>query len=117
MSDVWIINREYMSNTKKNGNKLPTALVKRCIDFTTRPGALVFDPFMGNATTAVASIASFRNYFGAEINNSVDIHDVHTRLIDSTVPGCMYTPYINNKPSDIEILERYPNLRKYIKHT
>ena len=43
----------------------------KCIDFTTKPGDLVFDPFVGNGTTAVVSKSSYRHYFGFEINNKM----------------------------------------------
>ncbi|MBD3191282.1 MAG: site-specific DNA-methyltransferase [Candidatus Heimdallarchaeota archaeon] len=67
--DVWDdIQREYQPKEKKNGTKLPTKLIQKCIDFSTKPGAIVLDPFMGNGTTAAAAKANFRHYLGFEIN-------------------------------------------------
>lgn len=54
-SDVWTINREYQPRSRKNGTNLPLKLVQRCIDYSSKPGDIVFDPFMGNGTTAVAA--------------------------------------------------------------
>ncbi|MHA1682004.1 MAG: DNA-methyltransferase, partial [Promethearchaeota archaeon] len=54
--DVWDdLPRTYKAKQKKNGTKLPEALVARFIDFCTKPGDLVLDPFMGNGTTAVTA--------------------------------------------------------------
>ncbi|MHA1910145.1 MAG: DNA-methyltransferase [Candidatus Kariarchaeaceae archaeon] len=67
--DVWDdISRKYKPGQKKNGTVLPLELVERCIDYSSKPGDLVFDPFMGNGTTAMAAKANFRHYHGFEIN-------------------------------------------------
>ena len=34
-------------------------------------GDIVYDPFMGSGTTAVASIKNYRNYLGSEIDEKV----------------------------------------------
>ncbi len=89
--DVWEIKRTYMRGQVKNGTKLPEQLVMRCIDFTSRPGDLVLDPFMGNGTTAVACKGSFRHFIGFEINpNMRGIIESNLSLIG---PGDLYVPY------------------------
>ncbi|WP_457556463.1 DNA-methyltransferase [Candidatus Harpocratesius sp.] len=90
--DVWDeIPRTYKMEQKKNGTKLPEELVKRMIDFTTRPGDLVFDPFMGNGTTAIAAKLNYRHYFGFEMNPKMQ------QIIDSNLANCElgadYIPY------------------------
>jgi site-specific DNA-methyltransferase (adenine-specific) len=67
-SDVWLINRKYRRGQMKNGTVLPLKVVERCIDFGSKPGDVVFDPFMGNGTTAMAAKANFRHFYGFEIN-------------------------------------------------
>jgi len=66
--DVWIINRKYRVGQPKNGNALPEEVVRKCIEFSSKPGDLVFDPFMGMGTTAVAAKGTWRHFFGFEIN-------------------------------------------------
>lgn len=66
--DVWEIKREYLPNQKKNSTKLPDKLVERFLLYSSKPGDVVLDPFMGNGTTAVACINLGRNYLGFEIN-------------------------------------------------
>ena len=98
--DVWEINRTYKKGEKKNGTKLPNELVMRCIDFTSKPGNLILDPFMGNATTAVACKGSYRHYIGFEINQAMNnIIDHNISLVDL---GELYTPYKERKDELVE---------------
>jgi len=89
--DVWEINRTYRKGEEKNGTKLPEELVSRCIDFTTRPGDIVLDPFMGNGTTAVAARANFRHFIGFETNAAM--RAVIESNIASVKVGERYMPY------------------------
>jgi len=89
--DVWEINRTYRKREVKNATKLPNELVQRCVDFSTRPGDLVLDPFMGNGTTAVVAKGSFRHYLGFEINR--DMKPVVDAALSSTQLGEFYIPY------------------------
>jgi len=66
--DVWDIKRKYKAGEVKNGTTLPLEVVKRCIVFSSRPGDLVFDPFMGMGTSAVAAKSTWRHFFGFEKN-------------------------------------------------
>ena len=45
--DVWVINREYWKGRKKTPTKLPSELVKKILAYSSNPGDLVFDPFLG----------------------------------------------------------------------
>lgn len=83
--DVWVINRKYRKAEMKNGTKLPEELVSRCLRFSTKPGDVVLDPFMGNGTTAVVSKGMYRHYIGFEINNNMkNIIDFN---ISNTISG------------------------------
>ena len=74
--DVWEIKREYLPGEKKNSTKLPDELVEKLIQYSSKLGDVVMDPFMGNGTTAVASIKLQRNYVGFEVNpNAQEIID------------------------------------------
>lgn len=46
----------------------PVGLMKELITLTTKKGDLVLDPFMGSGTTAIACIATGRNFIGFEID-------------------------------------------------
>jgi site-specific DNA-methyltransferase (adenine-specific) len=89
--DVWEINRTYRKGEVKNATKLPNELVQRCIDFSTKPGDLVLDPFMGNGTTAVVAKDSFRHYLGFEMNKGMK--PVIDAALSSTSLGESYIPY------------------------
>ncbi len=98
--DVWEIKRTYNKGERKNGTKLPTELIMRCIDFTSRPGDLILDPFMGNATTAVASKGAYRHFIGFEINQSMKkIIDYNLSLLEL---GELYVPYRERKDELVE---------------
>lgn len=88
--DVWIINRVW-STGLKNGTKLPIALVQRMIDFSSRPGEIILDPFMGNGTTAQAAKGSFRHFLGFEINEKVK--EIIAQNVKRITLGEFYEPY------------------------
>lgn len=69
--DVWDIKRKYKKGEKKNATTLPTEVIRRCIEFSSKPGDLVFDPFMGMATTAVVAKGVWRHYLGFELNKEM----------------------------------------------
>jgi len=70
MKTVWTM------SSPKNGEKTfgkhptqkPVALVERCVLASTHEGDLVFDPFLGGGTTAVACIRLKRGCVGIELN-------------------------------------------------
>ena len=66
----WFILRG-KSRTKEVINhpaKYPEELAERFINFFTKEGEIVFDPFMGVGSTGVASIKLNRDFYGIEIN-------------------------------------------------
>lgn len=65
--DVWVINREYWTGKRKTPTKLPLALAKKILAFSSREGDLVLDPFLGSGTVAVAAKEMGRDYLGFEI--------------------------------------------------
>jgi site-specific DNA-methyltransferase (adenine-specific)/modification methylase len=75
MRDVWtfpvVQGQERLRN--EDGRALhptqkPLELVKRTIVASTNEGEVVFDPFMGSGTTAVAAKILGRNFLGTEMN-------------------------------------------------
>ena len=59
----------------------PVSLIKPFILTTTEEKDIVFDPFMGSGTTAVACIELNRNYIGFEINK--EYYDLSIRRIQN----------------------------------
>ena len=67
LEDVWVINREYWRGDTKTPTKLPFELVKKILDYASRPGELVLDPFLGSGQVAVVAKMLDRRYLGFEI--------------------------------------------------
>ena len=65
--DVWVINREYWKGRKKTPTKLPTEIVRRIVGYSSNPGDLVLDPFLGSGTVARVAQSEGRRYLGFEI--------------------------------------------------
>jgi site-specific DNA-methyltransferase (adenine-specific) len=65
--DVWVINREYWKGRMKTPTKLPSELVKKIISYSSNPGDLVLDPFLGSGTVAVVAQQEGRNFLGFEV--------------------------------------------------
>jgi site-specific DNA-methyltransferase (adenine-specific) len=68
LEDVFVINKEYAPDEKKNQNKLPEELIQKLILYTSNEGDVVCDFFMGNFTTAKVARKLGRKVCGYEIN-------------------------------------------------
>ncbi len=110
--DVWPITRKYKPGIKKNGTVLPVEVVEKCIDFSSEPGDVILDPFMGNGTTAVAAKRNFRHYLGFEINKNLQY--VIDENIDSVDLGEQYTAYKKRLPAIETLKKRYPKAYKHL---
>lgn len=86
--DVWDIKRKYRRGEIKNATTLPVELIRKCIEFSSKPGDFIFDPFMGMGTTAIAAKGIWRHYFGFEINKNLE--SVINKRINSVKPGQDY---------------------------
>lgn len=65
--------------------QLPLSLVEIFVKASSNPGELVFDPFLGSGTTAVAAKKNGRHYLGCETSKKyVDISE--KRLKDTPKP-------------------------------
>lgn len=67
MEDVWTIKREYWTGDAKTPTKLPAELVQKILAYTSDPGDLVFDPFMGSGQVAFVAKQMGRAYLGYEV--------------------------------------------------
>jgi site-specific DNA-methyltransferase (adenine-specific) len=68
--DVWYIKREYKPGEIKNKNELPIKLLTKMILYSSNPGDLICDFFLGSFSTAKAAIGLNRRACGFEINSS-----------------------------------------------
>jgi len=73
-SDIWTMSAPGSDEKEfgKHPTQKPIALVERCLLASTNEGDLVLDPFLGNGTTAVASLRLKRHCVGVEL----DLHHV-----------------------------------------
>lgn len=67
VSDVWKVPRDsnYIHPTQK-----PVELFRRMLSYSSKENDVVFDPFMGSGTTAVACKESNRQFVGCEIDEN-----------------------------------------------
>lgn len=65
--DVLVVKREYWTGKIKTPTKLPVELVKKLILYSSDRGDVIFDPFLGSGTVAVAAKMLGRHYLGFEI--------------------------------------------------
>lgn len=65
--DVWEIKREYWTGKKKTPTKLPRELVEKILRYSSEPGDLIMDPFLGSGQVAVVAKLLGRHYLGFEI--------------------------------------------------
>jgi site-specific DNA-methyltransferase (adenine-specific) len=65
--DVWVINREYWKGKMKTPTKLPRELVRKILQYSSNPGDLVLDPFLGSGTVALVAKQEGRHFLGFEI--------------------------------------------------
>ncbi len=112
--DVWVVKRQYRTGQAKNATKLPLDVVSRCVDFSSRPGDIVLDPFMGNGTTAIVAKSNFRRFIGFEINKQ--LRPLLKKEITKVEPGQSYTSYGERLPSVKELSKLYPQAyREYVR--
>ena len=69
--DVWVINREYKPGRKKNKNELPKNLLIKIMQYSSNPGDMICDLFMGGFSTAEVAIGLDRKFVGFEISESI----------------------------------------------
>ena len=65
--DVWVINREYWKGRKKTPTKLPSELVKKILCYSSNPGDIVLDPFLGSGMVAFVARQEGRHFLGFEV--------------------------------------------------
>ncbi len=69
--DVWIINRDYKPGTRKNKNELPSALLRKIVQYSSNRGDLVCDFFLGGGSTGAVAIGLDRRFAGFEASADI----------------------------------------------
>ena len=65
-TDVWSIPITSAEERCGHPTQKPEKIIKRIIETSSRPNDIIFDPFLGSGTTAVACINTGRNFMGIE---------------------------------------------------
>jgi site-specific DNA-methyltransferase (adenine-specific) len=108
LQSVWFINKEYMPGRKKNQNKLPEELIRKIILYSSNPGNMVCDFFLGSFTTAIVAKKLHRIPMGFEINKK--IFDIGSEILSRTkeeelrVPES-FVPENQGKPIDNKMIK------------
>ncbi|NIP36376.1 MAG: site-specific DNA-methyltransferase, partial [Thermoplasmata archaeon] len=66
--DVWAIDREYKPGRRKNKNELPTELLVKMLQYSSDPGDMVCDMFLGGFGTARVAVGLARRFVGFEVS-------------------------------------------------
>lgn len=118
MEDVWVIPKEFAHGEKKNVNKLPDALVRKMLLYSSKPDDWVADFFLGNFTTAYVSRKEGRKFVGCEINPHT--YKEHSSLVEEIPYAVTTVEKTSSKPKNAgkriseedkkKILDRYDEL-------
>ena len=65
--DVWTIPREYWTGDVKTPTKLPAEIIRKILAYSSEPGDIVLDPFLGSGQVAVVSKMEGRRFTGFEV--------------------------------------------------
>lgn len=65
--DVWNIPREYWNGDVKTPTKLPAEIIRKILAYSSMPGDVVLDPFLGSGQVAVVSKLEGRQFCGFEL--------------------------------------------------
>lgn len=94
--DVFIIDREYKPGEIKNKNELPFALLSKLIAYSSNPGDVVCDMFLGGGSTAIVAKGMNRIPIGFEISKNA--FEMAMDRINSTGSGSLL--YLLRSPSE-----------------
>jgi len=105
VTDIWwdIHRIKHKRDRDKHPCQLPINLMKRIIEMVTNPGDIVYDPFCGTGTTALAAKMLNRNFITTEID------DIYVKIAKENL-GRLQPTLLNNY-----ILVRKPIKKKKLK--
>ena len=67
LNDLWDIKRDISTNKNHNAT-FPINLIRKILINFTNENDIIYDPFMGTGTTAIASLIEKRKFIGSEID-------------------------------------------------
>jgi site-specific DNA-methyltransferase (adenine-specific) len=124
-SDVWTDIHRIKHKVRRVAHpcQLPVPLLERLILMSTDEGDMIFDPFMGSGTTAIAARRLGRRFVGAEMNR--DYVDIINEKLEDIVPtqinDCYVSIYLDQirtiRDKDSKFLEKYDNIPRKVKST
>jgi site-specific DNA-methyltransferase (adenine-specific) len=81
--DIWSVSRIHAQNPERQNHptQKPLEIIERIIKASCPENGLVFDPFMGSGTTAVACLNTNRQFTGFEINK--EYHQICLNRIEN----------------------------------
>ena len=91
--DVWEIPNVKASHVEKLGHpcQFPVGLAERFVRAMCPRQGVVFDPYMGSASTGVAAILNGRRFLGAEVNKKYETM-AYTRLLSAYNGTALFRP-------------------------
>jgi site-specific DNA-methyltransferase (adenine-specific) len=75
----------------KHATVKPLPWMRRLVEYATRPGDLVLDPFMGSATTGVACLELGRRFLGIEMDPT-HFQEACQRMASAAAQGQLFAP-------------------------
>lgn len=96
ITDVWQY-RRVSSENQLHQNQKPLTIIKRAIEKHSNKGNIIFDGFMGSATTAIACIDLKRNYIGFEIDKQ-EFDTAQKRIADRLSQPTFFDELIPEPP-------------------
>jgi len=92
--DVWSIPNVKSNHIEKTGHpcQFPVGLIERLVLSMSKPGALVFDPFAGVASSGVASLLHGRRFWGSELDPNYAATGLQ-RLRETATGSVKYRPH------------------------
>jgi adenine-specific DNA-methyltransferase len=129
--DVWLIPNVKSNHVEKTGHpcQFPVELIERLVLALTRPGDLVFDPFVGTGSSVIAAMRHGRRGVGSEVvqdyvkianeriaasvEGTLKVRPMHRPVFDPKDAGRALTtaPWLSNSEAQISLLEDSANPR------
>ncbi len=101
--DVFLLNivKNVSKQKTEHVAQLPVELVEIFVKASSNPGELVFDPFLGSGTTAVAALRNNRHYLGCELSKKY--YDIITTRLSHVDTKTKVAIQIKNKQKLITV--------------
>lgn len=115
VSDVWTDIHRIRHNVRRDEHpcQLPIPLLERIVLMSTDPGDIVFDPFLGTGTTAIAAKTLGRHFIGIDIDPQYSeiAGNKLAKVQETKYKGYYVSYFLNTIQSirDIDAVKVFPN--------